>query len=287
MLPQLDDPRIVYAFGLARRAMRVTDQEGEVMDAASTEANCRNCGAPLQGPFCYACGQKAAATHLALREIVHEAADEFLHFDGKILKTLKVLVLNPGKLTRDLVEGHRVRYVSPLRLYLMFSVLYFFLFSVVPGAREAGIRVTRTEGAVTTAAPPEMYEKFANQMAERLPHVGLTLAMPAFAGLTFLFYRCRQPFFISHLYYSLHTHSFMFLAMSVSTLGIPLGRAGTIVGGAVAVTIVGYYFLSQSHFFGESRLKTLLKGVAIAVLYIGVLAASMIVVVMTVLRGGG
>ena len=254
--------------------MKVTDEYTGI-DTDGTHPDCRNCGAQLRGAFCHDCGQKAAATHLELREIVHEAADEFFHFDGKILKTLKVLLFYPGKLTKDLIEGHRVRYVTPLRLYVLFSVLYFFLFSVVPGARERSIRVSSTDGAVTT----ETYNKFADSVSERLPHIHMTVTMPALALFTFIFYRRRQPYFIAHLYYSLHMHSFMFVAVSVSTLGVMLGSTGGLVRAGTFLATVIYHFLGLRNFFGESRLTTAMKGAAIAALYVGAFLVTTIIVV--------
>jgi hypothetical protein len=247
------------------------------MNQVATET-CLNCGCELQGEFCHACGQKAAATHLGVHDVLHEAADEFLHLDGKILTTVKLLIAKPGQLTRELVEGRRARYVSPLRLYITFSVLYFFLFAVVPGARERAIRVTRTEGAITTNAPAETFNKFADSFLNRLPHVVLTIMTPIFAVLTFIVYRSRQPFFFAHLYYSLHIHAFMFLIGSVA---LPAGRAGTVVAMVVAIP---YHFLALRRFFGERWGKTFAKGIAIAALYVGFLVLSVLVVIWITLR---
>ena len=89
-----------------------------------SETNCLNCGAALQGKFCHACGQKAASGHLGMHDFAHEAAHEFLHLDGKILKTVKMLIIRPGELTREFLAGRRARYISPVRLYLTFSLIF-------------------------------------------------------------------------------------------------------------------------------------------------------------------
>ncbi|MCA1732133.1 MAG: DUF3667 domain-containing protein [Acidobacteria bacterium] len=62
---------------------------------------CLNCGSPLAGSFCSSCGQKAASLHLTVHAFLHDALHEFLHLDGKIFRTMKLLVAKPGMLTRE------------------------------------------------------------------------------------------------------------------------------------------------------------------------------------------
>jgi len=58
--------------------------------------------------------------------MAHELIEHHLLLDSKTVRTLALLMLRPGRLTRAYIEGRRVRYVSPLRLY-MFSSIAFFL----------------------------------------------------------------------------------------------------------------------------------------------------------------
>ena len=98
----------------------------------SSATECLNCGAPLQGPFCAHCGQRVAAARPTLHHFLHEATHEFLHVDGKIWRSLWLLFRRPGFLTREYFAGRRVRYVGPVRLYLLFSVLYFAVSTLLP-----------------------------------------------------------------------------------------------------------------------------------------------------------
>ncbi len=111
------------------------------MPGEAPRADCLNCRAAVVGKFCSACGQKATVTGLGFRDVMHEATHEFLHLDGKIWTTVRVLVTTPGQLTKEFIEGHRVRYVSPLRVYLTFSLLFFFLVAVLPGGMTSMIQV--------------------------------------------------------------------------------------------------------------------------------------------------
>jgi len=54
---------------------------------------------------------------------------EQLGLESKVPTTLWTLVRHPGRLTREYLEGRRVRSLLPLRLYLSASVIYFLLLS--------------------------------------------------------------------------------------------------------------------------------------------------------------
>lgn len=95
---------------------------------------CENCHTPLQGEFCYQCGQSA---HNPLRHVGHaieEVFESFWHLDGRIFRTLRTL-MSPGKLANAYLAGHRAPFVAPLRLFVIVSVLTFFVakFTVVLG----------------------------------------------------------------------------------------------------------------------------------------------------------
>jgi hypothetical protein len=103
--------------------------------AAVVETTCGNCGAELAGAFCHVCGQKATGPDISLHDFFHEAFHEFAHLDGKIVQTLRLLLTKPGLLTREFLSGRRARYVSPLRLYLTCSLLFFALAAFTPDER--------------------------------------------------------------------------------------------------------------------------------------------------------
>src|SRR3954452_25241853 len=93
---------------------------------------CLNCGAALTGPWCAGCGQRAVPLRPTLHELLHEAFHELAHFDGKMFRTAKLLLFKPGALTREFLDGMRVRSVTPIRLYLLCSVLFFGVLSLTP-----------------------------------------------------------------------------------------------------------------------------------------------------------
>src|SRR5205823_10802005 len=87
---------------------------------------CENCGAELQGHWCAKCGQPAIDYRRSFRHVIADLLNEFLNWDTKFFATIGLLLVRPWKLTNQFLAGHRVRYVHPLRLYLLASILFFF-----------------------------------------------------------------------------------------------------------------------------------------------------------------
>jgi hypothetical protein len=88
--------------------------------------HCENCGAQLEGHWCAKCGQPAIDYRRSFRYVIADLLNEFLNWDSKFFATMALLLVRPWKLTNEFLAGHRVRYVHPLRLYLLASILFFF-----------------------------------------------------------------------------------------------------------------------------------------------------------------
>ncbi|KAA9130938.1 DUF3667 domain-containing protein [Marinihelvus fidelis] len=88
-------------------------------------ADCLNCGTALAGPFCHYCGQPDRRIMRFFPVLLREFLEDFVDFDSRFTRTVKPLLLRPGRLTRDFLEGRRYRYTPPLRLYLFSSILFF------------------------------------------------------------------------------------------------------------------------------------------------------------------
>ena len=96
---------------------------------------CLNCGSPLSGQFCAACGQRDVPPYPSVRELAIDAISEFSGWDGRLSQTLRTLIRRPGALTREFLEGRRARYISPLRVYLTASLVYFVVAAAAPDVR--------------------------------------------------------------------------------------------------------------------------------------------------------
>jgi len=112
--------------GLAAKA--IEGQGGAPQDDAHGRAICANCQSALIGSYCHACGQ-TAHVHRSIWHMLEEGLHGVLHFDSKMWRTLPLLLARPGLLTRRYIDGQRVRYVSPLALFLFTIFLMFFVLS--------------------------------------------------------------------------------------------------------------------------------------------------------------
>ena len=87
--------------------------------------DCLNCGTELRGQYCGHCGQRATSRLISLWELVRDAFGDLFEFDSRLWRTLTPLLIRPGRLTRDYLEGRRARYMPPFRMYLVLSVIFF------------------------------------------------------------------------------------------------------------------------------------------------------------------
>ena len=99
---------------------------GRSKDQSRRLTHCENCGAQLQGHWCAQCGQAAVDYRRSFRYVIADVLDSFLNWDSKFFTTIALLILKPWRLTNEFLAGKRVRYVNPLRLYLLASILFFF-----------------------------------------------------------------------------------------------------------------------------------------------------------------
>ena len=87
---------------------------------------CRNCGVLVEQRFCNNCGQLAASFHRPIWSLVGETLGDTLALDGRLSRTIPLLLFRPGRLTKRYTAGARARYVPPFRLFLLASLLFFF-----------------------------------------------------------------------------------------------------------------------------------------------------------------
>jgi hypothetical protein len=90
---------------------------------------CGNCEAALSGPFCHMCGQPVRSPVREFFGFVWDGTSEFMRPDGKFFRTLVALYFRPGLLTARYLDGQRVYFIKPVKLYFSLSVILFLLAS--------------------------------------------------------------------------------------------------------------------------------------------------------------
>ncbi|MGE0446401.1 MAG: DUF3667 domain-containing protein [Vicinamibacterales bacterium] len=180
---------------------------------ASDPAECLNCGAEISGPFCSECGQKATPLGPTFQDVVRELVHELLHLDGKFPSSMRLLLTRPGALTVEYLAGRRTRYLSPLRLYLICSVV-FFAVSALISSQPVFSDEDRAEFIEGGVVDPEVRLQAA--MTEAVPRTMFVL-VPLCAWLVMAVTHRSKRTFPEHLWFALHVHAayFMFGALTM------------------------------------------------------------------------
>jgi hypothetical protein len=247
---------------------------------------CRNCGAELTGPFCADCGQRAVALRPSLHELLHEAGHELLHFDGKILRTAGLLFFRPGQLTREFLDGMRVRSVTPIRIYLLCSLLFFGVLGLLPNAP---LKVTITKGA---DAQLERAARQANRDPSILSHAleaafpkAMFVLTPLFGLLVYAMYFRTERMYVPHFYFAVHYHAVAFALLAVVEATTPLRWIPIrIARAALILALFPYLTISLRRVYDGGRLLTYAKAVAILVIYAVCILLTMAAIAFVTLR---
>jgi Protein of unknown function (DUF3667) len=98
--------------------------------APAAWSRCCNCSEPLDGRFCANCGQAADGDLPNAMHFVHQTIETVTHADSRLWRTLRLLWFRPGQLTLEFIEGRRNSFLPPVKLYFVFSVIFFALVSL-------------------------------------------------------------------------------------------------------------------------------------------------------------
>ncbi len=268
--------------------------EGAAVHPSHTHTRCLNCDAHLQGRYCHVCGQNADDHHRSILHLAWEAVEGFTHLDGRLAKTLPALLLTPGKLARDHIEGRRTRHVPPFRLFLI-TLLVFMLGMETAIQHRSGREVTIStdhggpvaaqdrplaasdvdnavgqinlgkghhkalETWLKTRIPravhnPAFFEMVVFEWAHRLA----VLMLPILAGLlTLLYIRKRQFYVYDHLIVAMQHLAFCFLIWAIVWL-TPSPIKGLLFLPAMIWTPINL-FMTLRGAYGSSRLSSAVK----------------------------
>jgi hypothetical protein len=308
----------------------------------------------MAGPFCAQCGQHAVDYRRSFRYVIADILDSFLSWDSKFVATIGWLIARPWHLTNQFLAGRRVRYVHPLRVYLLASILFFFVVNYwaksihadpsklsandradiaaelndpdIPPAVKVRIRGAldakgRTQPEAQTSPSPQTavtpqpsvirspspsaaspspagdfgpmvqfdkppsngFEKWLEQRAkEKMGEHGSKMALfiatlfsnlpymmlcciPLFAFVLKVLYVRKRIFYIDHLVYALHIHSFAYLAIMLIvliTIGLNRSIPGTFANWMIAalwITFAAQIFLSIRRVYRQGWFFTIFK----------------------------
>jgi len=303
--------------------------------------DCRNCGTRLLGQYCGNCGQRSRGRLISLWELISDAFGDLFEIDSRLWQTLVRLMLKPGQLTHDYLQGRRARYMPPFRMYLVLSLFFFVVAFFNPRddlaiLYEPVIEPTVelvAEEAVPAEEKPEEDESDEDEpdflkdcnideidlseapewlkrriTAERLEEIcnrvraigetglkkavlenipaALIVLLPIMAFVLKLLYPLSRRYYVEHLLFFVHFHSFMFFILTLQILVTRLGEwigfvetLFSLIVIAATLYIPVYMFVAMRHVYGQRRALTFVKYVPLVIAY----AVLFIVLMLTVL----
>lgn len=168
--------------------------------ANSKNTTCLNCGAEIDLSFDYCphCGQ-STFKESDLKSFISHFMTDYFTFDSKIFKSLSPLVSRPGFLTLEYLEGKRIQYIPPLRLFIFSSIIFFLLLGLLDTSTDLDSQNIDQEELAWNAF-----------FSSWLPKL-FFLFSPLFAVLLGLFFKKRNNSYLVHFLFSLHFHATIFL----------------------------------------------------------------------------
>lgn len=264
-----------------------------VSPSTSPASTCHNCHTDAPGNFCSACGQSTVLHVPSAREFLHEFVAHYVALEGKLWRTLALLLFRPGALTNEYIAGRRVRYVEPLRVYLTFSILFFAILKF--GSPDLFLTVHSQQPQASARAPSQTPENNASGMQvsilgqtptlphqwqdfQQLPVAGkqkliresffhyapyaMFGLMPLFALFLKILYLGSGRRYGEHFLFALHTNAFAFITMALMTV-IPVD----IVRLALGAWLLGYLPWAMWRVYPSGKLATVCRWLVLMAAY--------------------
>jgi hypothetical protein len=96
---------------------------------------CKSCGHEGTGRYCSSCGQSFATKRISSKSLLHEVFHFFTHLEKGFGYTLKQLIVAPGIMQREYVEGKRSRHQKPFSMFFICisinAVVRYFIFEIL------------------------------------------------------------------------------------------------------------------------------------------------------------
>jgi hypothetical protein len=268
---------------------------------------CPNCGFHFAKSYnyCPRCGQQSHLHNETFWGLIMHFIGHYFHYDSKFLQTMKALWFSPGKLTIAYWNEQRMRYIPPVSLYIFISAVFFLSFSFVPKSHFDFGHVSFEDSSVASENNFTFHiesEKANRSIGTDIRHLdpnhkinGKTVAdikehfahtipkvfffmIPFMAFILKLFFLKRKDlFYVNHIIYALHYHSFWFsVALLPVIYPFEAGRQELML--IFLLVAVVYFIISLRKVYVISWLRAIIYSMIIALLYFVFIIVSLSVV---------
>ncbi len=201
------------------------------MSSATSATLCPNCETRLVGEYCHRCGQQAITPHhYALGHFLGHALHDLTHFDSKIFRSIFPLLFKPGFLTAEYLAGRQKSYIKPITMFVLVNLFFFLVVhrmgmlnwtfeGVTGGPHGALAKRLVAEKIVAQQVSEEEFVAHFNQVLRYNQRSMFFFLIPLFAVALKFFYLRRRRYYVEHLIFSIHFHSYFLIYVVV---GLPL-----------------------------------------------------------------
>lgn len=239
----------------------MTATPGELAVPQSTSLKCATCGLPLEGRYCAACGEERLEPHrLTVRHFLTDTlVPEIVNLDGRIWRTLRLLLYRPGFLALEYAAGRHRKYVRPLRV-LIAAIIVFVLtmpdgrgftinigpvpLNIMPTSLPKGSiqgtldqidrfgmleRLFTSKMGPVAAASADASQRFSNLIGDFTTTVSFATVL-LLAIVLYVLFRRRRPLLVEHAVLSMHYFSFVLLSSLLIIVAVKLDLFESWVG---------------------------------------------------------
>lgn len=235
---------------LVNRVLR-EDQTSDIPLGESPD--CLNCGTHLRGQYCGHCGQRSRSRLISLWELITDAFGDLFEIDSRLWKTVVPMMVRPGRLTHDYLQGRRARFMPPFRMYLVMSLIFFVIAFFDPREELSLFFEPQSETEIAAETEDEddcdidaegideLPAFLARRLTlERMQHVceqiiaddgksltskvidstpaALIILLPLMALVLKALYPLSRRYYVEHLLFFVHFHAFVFLLLTIQIL---------------------------------------------------------------------
>ena len=260
---------------------------------------CPNCGIALTTPFCPGCGERPiGAIDLSLKGIAAQLTKTIAGVDGRLLRSVRALLLQPGSLTLAYGEGRRKPFIGPFQLFLLANVVFFAVQSlthtrVLSSSLDSHLhhqdwsalaqQLVDHRLVVTGSTLDRFTPLFDRAVVLHAKSLVIAMAVPFALLLPVVFFSSRRPFSI-HVVFALHLYAFLLLlfclALAVAAVDVAAGGGGlasaaidNVLTALILVSSTAYLYLASGPVYGVAgwrRVATsLLLALAVGVIVVG------------------
>jgi hypothetical protein len=232
--------------------------------------------------------------------LLREFTSKMTSLDGKLFRSLLALIFQPGRLGAEWLAGRRIRWISPMGLFVVINVIYFIAppgsdFSLplsdhLRGQAHSGWALDRVETkfagvtdwfrGVEGSAKPEGFDSLTrayNNRSQSLSKTIFIVQVPLVALGLFLLHRKRRIYFVDHFAVALHVWTFLLLSLLVVPAAVDWGIAGCVQMGwfadeaqagvawrlALLLVVASYLVITLRRAYGQPWIHAASKAVPV------------------------